>query len=504
MTNQAKSYAHLYSDEANARKPSPLKTCIHYFNDPNIVFLGGGLPMSTYFPWQSISAVSPKAPFVNGIGAPCTSSEDSIEYTIPKNISDTKGKDVIALERCLQYGFSQGQTPFLDFVREHTKIVHQMGKYEDWDVLATTGNTGAWESTLRVFCNRGDTILAEAHSFSSSIAAAEAQGINTFPVPMDNEGIIPEKLSEILDNWTEGVPKPKLLYTIPTGQNPTGSSLSVERKVAIYELAKKHDFIIIEDEPYYFLQTGEYVPADKRAPVTKAASHKEFLDNLSTSFISLDTEGRVIRMDSFSKVLAPGTRLGWLVGAKSILNTYLKFHEMSIQAPAGFTQTLVSETLHQWGQDGYLDWLIGLRYEYTLKRDFCIDSLKKHLPLDLMCKSDPTKPVIAINPPNAGMFFIVTVEAAEHPEFETKFGKDTKKVEEHVYEQIIANGALLVPGMWFEANGDTEPAQPKSSKTANTSTQVFFRGTFAAVPLEKLDKGVARVGEVMVKEFTQK
>ncbi|KAL6944835.1 hypothetical protein ACO0RG_001589 [Hanseniaspora osmophila] len=162
---------------------------------------------------------------------------------------------------------------------------------------------------------------------------------------------------------------------------------------------------------------------------------------------------------------------------------------MSIQAPA--------ETLHQWGQDGYLDWLIGLRYEYTLKRDFCIDSLKKHLPLDLMCKSDPTKPVIAINPPNAGMFFIVTVEAAEHPEFETKFGKDTKKVEEHVYEQIIANGALMAPGMWFECHYDGETE--KNGKSVDT--QVFFRGTFAAVPLEKLDLGISRVGDALRKEF---
>ncbi|KAL6944836.1 Aromatic/aminoadipate aminotransferase 1 [Hanseniaspora osmophila] len=314
MSPVAKDLSHLFSDETKNRPISLLKSTEPHFHTPDMMYLGSGLPLVDYFPWQQISAVSPKPPFTNGIGAPCTSSEDSIEYTIPKMPSGEQNPQTLVLARALQYGGCGGQPQFLDFVREHTKIVHQMGKYEDWDVLATTGSTGAWESTLRVFCNRGDTILAEAHSFSLSLAAAEAQGIKTFPVPMDNEGIIPEKLSEILDNWTEGVPKPKLLYTIPTGQNPTGSSLSVERKVAIYELAKKHDFIIIEDEPYYFLQTGEYVPADKRAPVTKAASHKEFLDNLSTSFISLDTEGRVIRMDSFSKVLAPGYRLGWLVG----------------------------------------------------------------------------------------------------------------------------------------------------------------------------------------------
>ncbi|MCG8711208.1 aminotransferase class I/II-fold pyridoxal phosphate-dependent enzyme, partial [Brenneria sp. 4F2] len=73
-----------------------------------------------------------------------------------------------------------------------------------------------------------------------------------------------EKLEELLDSWTEGAPKPKLLYTIPTGQNPTGTSLSSERKEAIYRIAQKHNFLIVEDEPYYFLQVGDYVPDLKK------------------------------------------------------------------------------------------------------------------------------------------------------------------------------------------------------------------------------------------------
>lgn len=157
----------------------------------------------------------------------------------------------------MQYGFSAGQPELLNFIRDHTKIIHDL-KYKDWDVLATAGNTNAWESTLRVFCNRGDVILVEAHSFSSSLASAEAQGVITFPVPIDADGIIHEKLAKVLGNWTPGAPKPKLLYTIPTGQNPTGTSIADHRKEAIYKIAQKYDFLIVEDEPYYFLQMNPY------------------------------------------------------------------------------------------------------------------------------------------------------------------------------------------------------------------------------------------------------
>jgi len=135
-----------------------------------------------------------------------------------------------------------------------------------------------------VFCNRGDVILAESHSFSSSLSAAQAQGVVTFPVPIDENGIIPSKLANILDNWTPGAPKPKLLYTIPTGQNPTGSSLSDERKEEIYKIAQKHDFLIIEDEPYYFLQVGKYIKDIKERSSIESdvkPSHEEFLQSLA-------------------------------------------------------------------------------------------------------------------------------------------------------------------------------------------------------------------------------
>ncbi|CUS24167.1 LAQU0S14e01706g1_1 [Lachancea quebecensis] len=486
-------FSHLYSEETKSRKSSPLKTCIHLFQDPNIVFLGGGLPLSKYFPWDNLQAESPLPPFPNGIGAaPSGDAKDTCVTTVPKDgVSKAGNTTDIPLSRALQYGFSMGQPELLSFVREHTQLVHKM-QYKDWDVLATIGNTGSWESTLRIFCNRGDTILAEKYSFSSSVYAAEAQGVNVFPVPLDADGLIPERLEAILDNWNPETPKPKLLYTIPTGQNPTGSSLSDDRKKEIYRIAQKHDFIIIEDEPYYFLQMDAYEKDPSKRKAIKFASHDDFVNSLAKSFISLDTEGRVIRMDSFSKVLGPGTRLGWLVGSKKILKAYVQLHEMTIQNPSGFSQAIVAGTLNRWGQHGFLDWLIGLRQEYNEKRDVAMDALYKYV---------PSTPALSISPPIAGMFFTVNIDASAHPEFATKYQSKPELVEQAIYEKVISCGVLVVPGIWFKADGETTPPQPKESKAEPNPNGIFFRGTYAAVPLDKLQDGIKRFGAALKEEF---
>ena len=282
------------------------------------------------------------------------------------------------------------------------------------------------------------------------------------------------------------------LYTIPTGQNPTGSSLSDDRKVEIYRIAKKHDLLIIEDEPYYFLQMDAYQKDVSQRKETHFASQEDFVNSLAKSFISLDTEGRVLRLDSFSKVLGPGTRLGWIVGSKKILQKYTQLHEMTIQNPSGFSQAIVAGTLNRWGQDGFLDWLVGLRREYNEKRDVAIDALYKYL---------PETPAFTINPPIAGMFFTVNTDASAHPEFATKYQSKPELVEQAIYEKVIASGVLVVPGVWFKATGDTNPPQPAESKLELDPNGIFFRGTYAAVPLDKLQEGIQRFGIALKEEF---
>lgn len=482
-----KDLSHLLSSEAKLRQPSALKTAFKYFADPNVVFLGGGLPLSDYFPWNKITAESPSAPFKNGIGAVPQSVEETTVLELAKHSSDCTHHQDIPLARSLQYGYTEGQPELIDFIREHTKIVHDI-PYDGWDILATVGNTQSWDATLRTFTSPGDVILVEEFSFSSALETANALGAIQFPVPVDDFGIIPEKLESILNDWTG--PKPKLLYTIPTGQNPTGSSLSVERRKAIYKLAQDHDFIIVEDEPYYYLQMETYTTDVAAREGKTVHGHKEFVSALVTSFISLDVDGRVVRLDSFSKVLAPGSRIGWVVAQKPLLERYMRLHEVSVQTPSGFTSSLVNGTLQRWGQEGYLDWLIGLRSEYTHKRDVAIDAVNKYFP----------KEVSHFTPPVAGMFFTVKFDASKHPKFATEFGKDPLKVENALYEEGLKQGALLIPGSWFKATGQTNPPQ-KDHTVPGTENIIFFRGTYAAVPLDKLVIGLERFAQGVTEQF---
>lgn len=354
--------------------------------------------------------------------------------------------------------------------------------------VVSVGNTESWDSTLRTFCSKGDSILVEEYSFSSALETANGQGINTVPIAMDDFGIIPEKLDELMSRWIGN--KPKLLYTICTGQNPTGSSLSAERRKQIYDIACKYDFIIVEDEPYYFLQMETYTQ-DKAARQAKAVhDHGEFIKALVPSFISLDVEGRVIRLDSVSKVLAPGLRLGWIIGQKALLERYVRLHEVSVQSPSGFSETITNALLRTWGHSGYLDWLIGLRAEYTHKRDVAMDAVAEYLP----------KEVITYNAPVAGMFFILHVDASKHPKFQ-ELGEDPLKVEAIIHEQSIKQGCLMAPGSWFKSEGQSNPPQRNLPQNPNHKTHIFFRGTYAAVPLDRLVDGIQNFGKALRLEF---
>ena len=271
-----------------------------------------------------------------------------------------------------------------------------------------------------MFLEHGDYLLTEEFAFSSAVETAIPLGAKMCPIGLDAQGLIPEHMDEILSNWDEkarGARKPFLLYTVPyvtscsslptekhrpgtnscetsSGQNPTGATQGTERRKVIYAVAQKHDLIIIEDEPYYFLQMDPYKGPDA-SPVPPPASHEEFLRCLVPSFVRLDVDGRVVRLDSFSKVLAPGVRLGWSVLSEQLAERMVRHNEVSIQNPAGFSQIILYKLLDEhWGHAGYLDWLIHIRSEYTQRRNVILHACERHLPAS----------VVSWTPPAAGMF----------------------------------------------------------------------------------------------------
>ena len=209
-------------------------------------------------------------------------------------------------------------------------------------------------------------------------------------------------MDEMLSTWDEaarGARKPHVLYTVPSGQNPTGATQGAERRRDIYAVCQKHDVFIIEDEPYYFLQMepyqGKAAAPSAQPSESKPQSVSSFLSSLIPSLLSMDVDGRVLRMDSFSKVLVPGSRLGWVTGSAQVVERYIRHAEVASQGPSGFSQVMLWKLLDEtWGHEGYLRWLMELRMHYTRRRNMLLAACEEYLPRE----------VVSWAPPAAGMF----------------------------------------------------------------------------------------------------
>lgn len=387
-------------------------------------------------------------------------------------------KSAFDIATALQYGQGHGAAQLLRWIVEHTEIVHNP-QYQDWSCTMTIGSTSAFDMTLRMFTKPGDWILSEEYTFPAMVESAAPMGVKVAAVAMDMHGMLAESLDEVLSSWdakVRGGPKPFLMYTVPTGQNPTGATQTLERRQAIYAVAQKHDLYIVEDEPYYFLQMQPYTGAN--APdVPPPASHEEFLKSLVPSYLSLDTDGRVMRMDSFSKVIAPGSRVGWITASEQICERYSKHADLATQGPAGLSQLMLFKLLDEhWGHAGYLDWLIHIRMEYTARRNVILEACEKYLPGDL----------VSWAPPMAGMFFWLRVEYKNHPQYGKK---SVEEIEDSIFHKMMEHGTLLMKGSWFRAEQD------------QALETLFLRATYAAVGSAQIQEAVKRLGDAVRDSF---
>ncbi|KAI5786391.1 aromatic amino acid aminotransferase-like protein [Peziza echinospora] len=469
----AKRWDHRLSVESKSRKPSSLKGAAKYLSTPGLISLGGGLPTSAYFPFHQLDV---KVPTLGQFTEEETAETGSI-MQIGKN-DVREGKSAFDLSIALNYGQGTGSAQLLRWITEHTEIIHDPA-YQDWHCVVSVGSTSSLEVVFRMFLERGDFLITEEFAFSSAVETALPMGAKIVGVKLDEEGLIPESMDEILSNWDEqarGARKPFLLYTVPSGQNPTGATQGTERRKAIYAVAQKHDLIIIEDEPYYFLQMDPYLGADA-PPVAPPASQEEFLGALVPSFVRLDVDGRVVRLDSFSKVLAPGSRIGWAVLSDQLAERMVRHNEVSVQNPGGFSQIILYKLLEEeWGHAGYIDWLMHMRKEYTGRRNAILDACEKYLP----------KSVVSWTPPAAGMFLWMNLKPECHPEF----GQRTfLSIEQEIFQTAIANKVLISPGSWFCAERDVP------------ITQIFFRATFAAASADAMEEAIRRFGDAVKKSY---
>jgi aromatic amino acid aminotransferase I len=432
------------SDEAKLRKDSVMAIP----KGDDIISLALGLPSPDCFPLKGIKldVESPNSNFLK-------------TETIQRNIIEHPDE---IISSC-QYMSSNGIQEFNNWVKNYIEKYFKPN-YNNWDFLIQSGATQSLDAIFRMLINPNkDTILCENLTYSCFLETCIPFRVNLFSVEMDEFGIIPENLDILLNNWlinekTKNLNKPKIFYLVPTGHNPTGITLSTERRIEIVNIANKHDLIIIEDDPYYHLQ----------------------LDNNSIhipSLLNFDTQGRVIRIDSFSKMLMPGLRVSIVTCNKLFIKNLSMHNELSIHSASANSQLILQMIFNQWGNDGFESWLKHLQSLYLKRRNILLNAFDKFLPKDL----------VNYNRPNYGMFIWINANMDKFKKLENSKLNDfqwAEFIENEIYKVASEKyKVILTKGHWF--------MKDKNSLIAG------FRATYSFVDEDKMIKGAELFGKAV-------
>jgi aromatic amino acid aminotransferase I / 2-aminoadipate transaminase len=272
------------------------------------------------------------------------------------------------------------------------------------------------------------------------------------------------------------------------GQNPTGGTLSLERRKKIYALCQKYDILIIEDDPYYFLQMPDY-----GSNSVYPASNSEYIDSLIPSYLRIDVDGRVLRCDSFSKVIAPGSRAGWITAAPIFIERLTRHSETSTQATSGWAQSFIAKLLvDEWKMPGWIEWLKGLGFEYTKRRDYMVTAMNKEFELESADESEEgsyvvvsqRKSFISFVPPMAGMFLWIRISLELHPRYD---GSNSVELMDELWKRIaVAEDLLIAPGRMFAAGDEQREEAAK-----------YFRVAYSVGEPKEVDEMVKRFGRAV-------
>ncbi|XP_015180246.1 PREDICTED: kynurenine/alpha-aminoadipate aminotransferase, mitochondrial-like [Polistes dominula] len=328
-------YSKFYSKITLRRRENPIRRITEAYltsNKSDVMSFAGGLPNTDTYPFE-------------GINVSC---KDKTNLYL-------KDKD---LALALQYGPASGYLPLLKKYRELQCKWHNP-KRTDWNVMFFAGSQDCCSKVFEMFLNEGDPIMVQSPTYTATINSLVSLNPDFIEINQDNDGIIPEQIINVCEKrLIDGKPLPKLIYVNPTGANPTGTVLTENRRKQVYELAQKYNFLIVEDEAYCFIH---------------------FMNKQPTSFFSLDTEGRVIRADSFSKIISGGMRLG-CVSANNELLYKLSMHvENSILQANSLSQVIVYKLFDSWDEDRFNKHFKSLQDFYREKRNKMLTGIKKHL-----------------------------------------------------------------------------------------------------------------------------
>ncbi|MCH4168663.1 MAG: PLP-dependent aminotransferase family protein [Streptococcaceae bacterium] len=332
----------------------------------------------------------------------------------------------------LQYGDTKGHPMLLEPLAKRLETVYDVYDEQSDDLMIVSGSTQGMDLTVKAFCNEGDIVLMEAQTFSGAVNAVLSYGAIAKPIEMKGETIDVEQVESALANDTEG--KIKLIYLIPTFQNPLGTSMPLEDRHAIYEIAKKYGVVIYEDDPYGdLLYEGEPIPRIK----------------------SFDTEGLVIYSGSFSKILAPSTRLGFIAASKPIIEKLILGKQSVDSHTNQYWQLIAAKLMTDYDFEAHID---SLRALYREKFEAMIEGLEKINP-ELLTYIRPT-----------GGYFLCA-----------KLADDVCSVKFNDY--LIDHHVAIIPGnvMSVEKKG----------------FEKYFRLNFTKPSIEEIETGMAIINDAL-------
>ncbi len=370
-----------FSDKLAALKPSAIREIFKSLSDPTVISFAAGNPSPLSFPAKELAEIS----------------------------ADIFENHAVA---ALQYSITEGYPPLRDALKKRLSEKFSVGRESD-DLIVTSGGQQAVELLCKALCNEGDAVVCENPSFIGALNAFRSNGARTIGVPLRDDGIDTDLLEETFKNE----PNAKILYLIPTFQNPAGVTSCLENRKKVYEIAKRYGVVIFEDNPY-----GELRFAGRDVPTYK----------------SFDDAGIVVYCSSFSKILSAGMRVGYVCGPKELISKMVVAKQVEDVHTNIFFQMLCYRYMTERDLDGHIAEIQKL---YAAKAGLMLRELDAHMPS-----------YIRYTRPEGGLFLWCTL-----PD-----GADSAPFVKKALERKVA----VVPGTAF--NCDT--TAPSDSFRLNYST----------------------------------
>ncbi len=385
------------SNRMSTMKGSAIREIFKYAADPEVISLAGGNPNPELFPADALADISAKV---------------------------LKETPVTAL----QYGITEGYAPLREAVKSRIARIEGISTEND-DLIVVSGGQQGIELVTKCLVNEGDVVIVEEPSFIGATNAFRSYGAKLVGVPVDNDGMNLEALEKAIDD-NKNI---RFIYTIPTFQNPMGVTMSVEKRQKLYEIAKRNGILILEDNPY-----GELTFDGVKTPTIK----------------SMDKEGIVMYSGSFSKILAPGLRLGFMCAPKEIIAKVVVAKQISDVHTPMLPQLLATEYMKQYDIDALI---VKMRENYAHKCSVMLSAMDKYFPKD-----------ITYTRPGGGLFIWCDLG----------HGLDTLALSKKAVDKKV----VYVPGNTFMVDMDKKCSS--------------LRLNYSTMSDEKITEGIKRLGSV--------